>query len=67
MLLGGKNSGHVDRRKEVRGICRGIPICLWFESSREILTKADGEPEGREMVVAFRSHVKATVGPQTGR
>lgn len=38
-----------------------------FEGSWKVLTKAGGEPEGRETVVALRGHIKATAGPQTGR
>lgn len=55
------------RRQEMGVICRCVHMCLWVENSWKVLTKPSGEPEGREMVVALRGHIKATVGPQTGR
>lgn len=66
-LLGGKSKQVRGKKEGNETHLQGIPICLCIESSWEILTKADVEPEGRGMMVALRSHVKAVVGPQTGR
>ena len=53
------------REQEMGVIRRGIWMCLWFESNWRVLTKADSEPEAREVMGAPRGHIKVTAGLQT--